>query len=48
MAVYEFASEEVLQQFLKSDALKDLRAEYDRRFGAVSERIGQSWVQVFP
>ena len=48
MAVYEFASEEVLQQFLKSDALKDLRAEYDRHFGAVSERIGQSWVQVFP
>jgi len=48
MAVYEFASEEVLQQFLKSDALKDLRAEYDKHFGAVSERIGQGWVQVFP
>ena len=48
MAVYEFASEEVLQQFLKSDALKDLRAEYDKHFGAVSERVGQSWVQVFP
>ena len=48
MAVYEFASEEVLQQFLKSDALKDLRAEYDKHFGAVSERVGQGWVQVFP
>jgi antibiotic biosynthesis monooxygenase (ABM) superfamily enzyme len=48
MAVYEFASEEVLQQFLKSDALKDLRAEYDAHFGAVSERVAQSWVQVFP
>jgi len=48
MAVYELASEEVLQQFLKSDALKDLRAEYDKHFGAVSERIGQGWVQVFP
>ena len=48
MAVYEFASEAVLQQFLKSDALNDLRAEYDRHFGAVSERIGQGWVQVFP
>jgi len=48
MAVYELASEEILQQFLKSDALKDLRAEYDKHFGAVSERIGQSWVQVFP
>ena len=48
MAVYEFASEEVLQRFLASEALKDLRAEYDRHFGAVSERVGQGWVQVFP
>jgi hypothetical protein len=48
MAVYEFASEEVLQQFLRSDALKELRAEYDKHFGAHSERIGQGWVQVFP
>ena len=48
MAVYEFASEEVLQRFLESDALKELRAEYDKHFGAVSERVGQSWVQVFP
>jgi hypothetical protein len=48
MAVYEFASEEVLQRFLKSDALTDLRAEYDKHFGAVSERVGQGWVQVFP
>ena len=48
MAVYEFASEEVLQRFLQSDALKELRAEYDKHFGAVSERVGQSWVQVFP
>ena len=48
MATYEFASEEVLQQFLKSNALKELRAEYDRHFGAVSERVGQGWVQVFP
>ena len=48
MAVYEFASEAVLQEFLKSDALKDLRAAYDKHFGAVSERIGQGWVQVFP
>ena len=48
MATYEFASEAVLQQFLKSDALKDLRVEYDKHFGEVSERIGQGWVQVFP
>lgn len=48
MATYEFASEEVLRQFLKSDALKELRAEYDKHFGEVSERIGEGWVQVFP
>ncbi len=48
MAVYEFASEEVLHNFLRSDALKALRAEYDKHFGSVSERIGQGWVQVFP
>lgn len=48
MAVYEFASAEILRQFLDSDALKQLRAEYDEHFGQVSERIGQSWVQVFP
>lgn len=48
MAIYEFASEEVLRQFLQSDALKGLRAEYDKHFGNVSERVGQGWVQVFP
>ena len=48
MALYEFASEAVLHQFLESGALKDLRAEYDKHFGAVSERVGQGWVQVFP
>jgi hypothetical protein len=48
MALYEFASEQVLQQFLQSDALKELRAEYDKHFGSVSERVGNGWVQVFP
>lgn len=48
MAVYEFASEEVLRKFLESDALKELRAEYDRHFGAHSERVGSGWAQVFP
>ncbi len=48
MAVYEFASEAVFQTFLKSDALKDLKAEYDKHFGSVSERVAQGWVQVFP
>ena len=48
MAVYEFASEAVFQKFLKSEALTDLRREYDKHFGEVSERVAQGWVQVFP
>lgn len=48
MAIYEFESEAILQQFLQSEALKELRAEYDRNFGAASERIGHGWVQIFP
>jgi len=48
MALYEFASEQVLREFLRSDALKELRAEYDQNFGPVSERTGSGWLQVFP
>ena len=48
MAVYEFASEEVFRKFQQSDHLKELRAEYDKHFGDVSERVGNGWVQVFP
>ena len=48
MAVYEFASEEVYQRFMASDALKALRAEYDKHFGSVSERIANGYVQVWP
>jgi hypothetical protein len=48
MAVYEFASEEVFKRFQQSDHLKALRAEYDKYFGEVSERVGTGWVQVFP
>ncbi len=48
MAVYEFRSEAVLQAFLKSEALDDLRREYDKHFGQVSERVAQGWVQVLP
>jgi hypothetical protein len=48
MAVYEFASEEVFRKFQQSDHLKALRAEYDKHFGDVSERMGTGWMQVFP
>ena len=48
MAIYEFASEEIFQQFLASDHLKTLRKEYDAHFGDTSERQGFGYVQVFP
>jgi antibiotic biosynthesis monooxygenase (ABM) superfamily enzyme len=48
MAVYEFASEEVFKRFQQSEHLKALRAEYDKYFGSVSERVATGWVQVFP
>lgn len=48
MAVYEFASEDVFKKFQQSDHLKTLRADYDKNFGAVSERIVSAWSQVFP
>ena len=48
MAVYEFASEETYRQFMASGHLKELRAEYDKYFGTVSERIGNGYVQVWP
>jgi hypothetical protein len=48
MAVYEFISEAVLLAFLQSQELQDLRAEYNKRFGAVSESVAQAWVQISP
>ncbi len=48
MAVYEFESEETFQQFLESDHLVELKAEYDADFGTVSERERSAYVQVWP
>ena len=48
MALYEFASEEVLRRFLASDHLKTLVKDYDVNFGGVSERQRAGYVQVFP
>jgi len=47
MAVYEFQDEPTLHRFLESAALKELKAEYDRHFGA-SERARSAWLQVWP
>lgn len=48
MALYEFASEDVFKTFQESGYLKELKAEYDKHFGSVSDRAGTGWVQVFP
>ncbi len=48
MAVYEFESQETLENFLESDHLAELAEEYDRNFGEVSERVRDAYVQVWP
>ena len=48
VAVYEFASEEVFNQFMESDHLAKLKSEYDANFGDTSEREGFGYVQVWP
>jgi len=48
VAIYEFESEETLQEFLKSDHLTWLKKEFDSHFGDVSERQRAAYVQVWP
>jgi Domain of unknown function (DUF4286) len=48
MAVYEFQDEPTFRRFLESPELKDLKAEYDARFGTISERERFAYVQVWP
>jgi hypothetical protein len=48
MALYEFKSEEAFKEFQTGGYLAELRAEYDKYFGKVSDRAGTGWVQVFP
>ena len=48
MALYEFKSEEAFKQFQESGYLRELRADWDKNFGPVSERIATGWEQVFP
>lgn len=48
MAVYEMQDEATFGRFLESDHLKELKAEYEAKFGAVSERARFAYVQVWP
>jgi hypothetical protein len=48
MAVYELQDEATFQRLMESQHFKELRAEYDKHFGAVSERARFAYVQVWP
>ncbi len=48
MALYEFESEATFEAFQRSDHLAELISEYDRNFGAASERVRSAFVQVWP
>jgi antibiotic biosynthesis monooxygenase (ABM) superfamily enzyme len=48
MAVYEMRDEKTFRAFMRSRHFRDLKREYDRRFGKVSERARFAYTQVFP
>jgi heme-degrading monooxygenase HmoA len=48
IAVYEFQDEATFRRFQESQELADLKADYDAKFGAVSERERFAYVQVWP
>jgi hypothetical protein len=48
MALYEFKNEATFKEFQASGHLRELKADYDKHFGTMSERAGTGWVQVFP
>jgi len=48
LAAYEFQDEPTFRRFLESTHLKDLKADYDAKFGTVSERAREAYVQVWP
>jgi hypothetical protein len=48
IAVYEVQDEPTFQRLMESDHFKALRADYDAKFGDVSERARFAYVQVWP
>lgn len=48
IALYEFESQDTLEQFLKSDHFAWLKKETDAHFGDVCERQRAAYVQVWP
>ncbi len=48
IAVYEVQDEATLHRMLESEHFAALKADYDARFGGVSERVRAAYVQVWP
>jgi antibiotic biosynthesis monooxygenase (ABM) superfamily enzyme len=48
MVQYEFASEEIFDEFMHSKHIADLVADYDAMWGTDSERYRTAYVQIWP
>ena len=48
MAVYELKDEATFRRLMESDHMKTLKADYDAKFGSVSERARFAYTQVWP
>lgn len=48
MTIYEFENKEALERYRTSDRRQALMAEYDAKFGDVSERDRAAYEQIWP
>jgi uncharacterized protein (TIGR02118 family) len=48
IAMYELKDEATFHKLMESDHMKALRADFDAKFGTVSERARFAYIQVFP
>ncbi len=48
LAMYEVKDEETFRRLMDSDHMKALKADYDAKWGTVSDRARFAYVQVFP
>ena len=48
IAVYELQDEATFRRLMESDHMKTLKADYDAKFGSVSERARFAYTQVWP
>jgi heme-degrading monooxygenase HmoA len=48
LSVLEFQDEAAFRRWLDSDHRKEMAAEFEARFGAVTERVRSAWTQIWP